>query len=106
MRAGEPARSRPKRDGATASPSAAAPPVQVDERVEKDPDEIDEMPIKPGDLDRRVIGRRERSAPGPHRDQRDNRDADQKMQGVDAGNAEIQEIEQLYGVSVRTGGRK
>ena len=37
--------------------SQRVPPEQVEEREEEDPDDVDEVPVEPDDLDRRVVAR-------------------------------------------------
>ena len=43
---------------------------QVEQREQEDPDEVDEVPVEAGDLDRRVLARAELAAPGLPRDAR------------------------------------
>src|SRR5438128_1878026 len=86
---------RPRRAGRyEAAPASPIPLQQVEEREEKDPDEVHEVPVQPDHLGRdppcgaRLIAR------GAPREPYDETDGDGEMQRVHAGHQEIDPEEQ------------
>src|SRR4051794_37633255 len=91
------ARPRPKPVRAVADiPSSAAPSDKVDQRIQEDPDDIDEVPVEPGNLDRGVVGAGKSAAPRAHRHGAEQADADRDMKPVYPRQHEVQEVEQLH----------
>src|SRR5437773_12210621 len=68
---------------------------QVEEGEEEDPDDVHEVPVEPGDLDGRVVGGTEPSVPRLPGHDRDDGHADHHVQGVQAGEAEVEGEEEL-----------
>src|SRR5204863_8131031 len=68
---------------------------QVEEREQEDPDDVHEVPVEAGDLHRRVVERPEAALPGPPRHVEDDRDADDHVQRVQPGQAEVEGEEDL-----------
>src|SRR5512137_933852 len=62
---------------------------QVEQREEEDPDEVDEVPVEAGELDRRRVARAELAAGGPHRHPAQDAHADEHVEPVQAGHEEV-----------------
>ena len=71
-------------------------PDQVKQRKEKDPDNIDEMPVQARHFHRRMIGGRVNAAAGLYHENRKHPDSDDHVQGMKAGHGEIHGKEQLH----------
>ena len=69
---------------------------EIKERKEKHPYHIDEMPIQPADLHRRVVFPGVIPAPRFPGQNGQGSDPDQDVQGVQAGHAEIEREKQLH----------
>src|SRR5512133_41765 len=63
---------------------------QVDEREDEDPDEVDEVPVEPRQLDRHVVLAREGPAPRPDAHHREDGHADDDVDPVQAGDEEVE----------------
>jgi len=94
LRAGQATTAKRLRWHAAEASSCAAPTGQVDQCKEKNPDQVDEVPIKSGNRNWRMIIQRIpvlACSPG-NREQHDNAYAD--MQRMQAGRGEIEEEEE------------
>src|SRR5579871_3424115 len=68
-----------------------APAYQVEQRKQKNPHNIDEMPVEPDDLNWREIVRREIIAPGAEHQPQQQAHADDHVNGVQSGHREVEE---------------
>src|ERR1700730_10815601 len=68
---------------------------QIQEWKEEDPDDIDEMPVKPAHLDRACVLPRNRAVPRPPKHPRHDAESDDHVKGVEAGHDEIQREKDL-----------
>src|SRR3984957_17618734 len=87
------------------SPVESMPVGQVEQRKKINPDDIDEVPVKAADFQRRVIFRRESSLPcGPQKPGK-NAQTDNHVQRMQAGHYEVQCKENLcvFGIGVLAG---
>src|SRR6266404_5107255 len=75
---------------------------QIQQREQENPNDIDEVPVEADILDGRVVLRREAAAPRFLDEPKEQAGADDHVQGVQAGHAEIEGEEKL-GVGVRAG---
>jgi hypothetical protein len=62
---------------------------EIEKRKKKNPHDVDEMPIKAGKLDGRVVERREFSPPGLKQQNDQNGDSDDHVNGVHAGHGKV-----------------
>src|SRR2546423_14286449 len=82
----------------SAFPSVSLPEVRaqkVEQREEENPDDVNEVPVESEVLDGRVVLRREASAPGPPHYRRDDEDADDHVERVQARHGEVEPEEHL-----------
>src|SRR5262249_19770076 len=77
-------------------------PNQIEEREQKNPHDIDEVPVQTGDLHRCVIGCREAIVPGSRRQHGENGDANNHVYGMHAGHGKIKTEKELDLLSVRS----
>src|SRR4030095_15609321 len=70
---------------------------EIDEREDEDPDEIDEVPVETGDLDLRVVLRREPSRQADQQDDAQVNDATEDVHAVKAGQDEERGAEVVLG---------
>src|SRR5688500_13593447 len=68
---------------------------QIEQGIEKDPDDVDEMPVETGHFNGVVVVLRVRSFPHFRRDPRHETDADDHVERMDPGHREIEEEEDL-----------
>ena len=76
------------------------PVHEVQERKEKDPDDVDEVPVEARHLNWRVPLRRESSLPGHPRDDAHDAEADHHVQGMKPRHCEVEGDEDLHLVGV------
>src|SRR5918995_3720715 len=71
------------------------PSDQIQQGKQKNPNDIDEMPVEPDKLNRRMVDRRKLAAPrAPHQPEQKT-DADDHVQSMHAGHGEIKRKEDL-----------
>src|SRR5205085_7933105 len=63
---------------------------QVEKRIEEDPDQIDEVPVEPGELDPEVVVRAVVAVHGAVEDDAEHRHSHQHVQPVQAGHEEVE----------------
>src|SRR5919202_4732726 len=71
------------------------PSDDVDRRVDHDPHYVHEVPVDPSDLDAVVVLGREMAAEGADRHEEQDRQADEDVRAVEAGQAEEDRPERL-----------
>src|SRR5438270_4461469 len=69
---------------------------EVEEREEKNPDDVDEVPVEAHDLDGAVVLGAEIAAPRPHDHPDQEAGADDHVQRVQAGHAPVKRHEELH----------
>jgi len=72
-----------------------APANEVEQREEKNPDDVDKMPVETADVERRVVVCGEAAAGGHDDEDGENAEADDHVKGVQAGHKEIEDHEHL-----------
>src|SRR5881628_2805872 len=75
--------------------SVCMPSDQIEKREQEDPDDVDEVPVQPADLDGVVVLVRDRSAPCPPRHHAHDSEADDHVQGVESRHHEVERKEDL-----------
>src|SRR5262249_15374083 len=73
---------------------------EIENRQQEDPDDVDEVPVETGDLDRVVVRGREAAAPCEKADHRHHADPDRQVEGVDAGHREVEPEEEADAVTL------
>src|SRR5205085_2131054 len=68
---------------------------KVEQREKENPDDVNEVPVESEVLDGRVVLRRVAPAPSPPDDRRDDADADDHVQRVEARHGEVEPEEHL-----------
>src|SRR5580704_19521706 len=71
------------------------PSDEIEQREQEDPDDVDEVPVETADLDRVVVVRGDDAAGRPPEHHRHDADADDHVEGVEAGHDEVQREEDL-----------
>src|SRR3989442_15012006 len=71
------------------------PPDQIQKRKQKNPHDVDEMPVEPADLDGRVVALGDDAAVYPPRHDRHHAQTDHHVQRMQSGHHEIERKEQL-----------
>src|SRR6185369_1759538 len=79
----------------TSASSAGVRPEQIQERKEKDPDDVHKVPVETRTLQRRVVREVETTLPGRPDERRENAQSDDHVQGVQAGHHEVEREEDL-----------
>src|SRR4030095_3879182 len=74
---------------------------EIQEGKEKNPHDVDKVPIEPGNLDGRIVGGRKAVPPGLHEEDGEYADADDHVQRVQAGHGKVQGKEQFRRLRVR-----
>src|SRR5262245_46063568 len=81
--------------------SAMTSSDQIEKRKEEDPDHVDQMPVEPDHLDRRVVRRGEPAAPGQNDQPRHETYPHREVDRVQTGHGEVEEEERLERPAVR-----
>jgi hypothetical protein len=68
---------------------------QIEQRKQKDPNDIHKVPIEPGDLNRVRIGFRKLSPPGHEDHDRHDAQTDDHVNGMQAGHGEVEREKDL-----------
>src|SRR5262249_50655613 len=68
---------------------------QVEEGKEEDPDDVDEVPVEPGDLDRRVVGGADATRPRHPKEPGHDAEPDDHVEGMEPGQREVEREEDL-----------
>src|SRR5262245_59421663 len=73
---------------------------QIEKRKEEDPDHVDQMPVEPDHLDRRVVRRGEPAAPGQNDQPCHETDAHREVNRVETCHGEVEKEERLERTTV------
>src|SRR5262245_42217574 len=76
---------------------------QVEKRKEKNPYNIDKVPIQSREFERRIVSGRKMIRPSLHKEDGEDANADDHVEGVQSSHGEVQRKEQFCRSRVRTG---
>src|SRR5262249_46330279 len=76
--------------------SAICLPQQIEQRIEKNPDNIHKVPVQANDLDGRRVRGGENTTPGKHCQDSKQAQANNHMQGMQTRHEKIEDQKELY----------
>src|ERR1043166_7408546 len=82
--------------------SAICLPQKIEQRIEKNPDNIHKVPVQANDLDRRRVRGGENTAPGEHCQDSQQTKANNHMQGMQTRHEKIEDQEELHLTRIRS----